>query len=570
MAISVTPNLTDISLCEAVTGWSAGAVNSDFALQGTYCLGAQAKATTSSLYTYTFGSPVNMTGKHIYVWMMITGVADTKANGGYRIYVETDASNYGYWYVGGKDTHPGGWGCFVIDPANTSRSSGAGTVNVSSIAKIGVQFKTLSTITGTNPNIFWDACRYGTGLSVTSGATDAIDYEDIFAIDDNSTYKYGVITKGAGGIYVQNGLLTLGDASSTGSVDFVETDKIVVFPDNAFVSTTFYGITVQGNSTGTTNFTLGAKSGTSGISGCTFKAMGTRQFSIDCSDTDNDKVLLYGTTFSNHGIITLLPTAANREVLNCNFSSGAKITPNTCIMENCNFVTSAADTISISSTSFAVKNSSFINPGSHAVEITAAGDYDFDNLSFSGTNGTSTYDIENTTAGAVVVNALNGSNPVYYENTGGGTVTIVASPVTTTVTVKTVAGAAIENARVLLVAAAGGLLPYDATVTIVNSSTTATVTHTAHGMATNDKVQISGASLNENNGVFTITKISDNSYSYTMASAPGSSPTGTIKATYAALFGLSNSSGVVTNVKGIFFRPTHYGQGAKGDGKPIL
>jgi len=57
---------------------------------------------------------------------------------------------------------------------------------------------------------------------------------------------------------------------------------------------------------------------------------------------------------------------------------------------------------------------------------------------------------------------------------------------------------------------------------------------------------IEGASLWPNNGVHTITYINANSYSYTMSSAPGSSPTGTITATYAAIYGTTNGSGQAT------------------------
>jgi len=65
-------------------------------------------------------------------------------------------------------------------------------------------------------------------------------------------------------------------------------------------------------------------------------------------------------------------------------------------------------------------------------------------------------------------------------------------------------------------------------------------------MATNDKVLIVGASLQPNNGCFSITKINDNSYSYTMGSAPGSNPTGTIKATYVLLKGTTDGVGQIT------------------------
>lgn len=209
MAISVTPNLTDISLCEAVGSWSAGTTSADYALQGTYALGIQVKATLSAVVSWAFGSPANMTGKHIYIWMMCTGKVDTIANGGFRIYVETDATHYGTWYVGGNDVTPGGWNCFIIDPASTP-TSGLGTINPASITKVGVQFKTLTSALGTTLNCFWDACRYGSGLTITSGVADAITFENIYAIDnldvdtvanfDIANFAYGVSSTASGRI----------------------------------------------------------------------------------------------------------------------------------------------------------------------------------------------------------------------------------------------------------------------------------------------------------------------------------------------------------------------------------
>jgi hypothetical protein len=123
---------------------------------------------------------------------------------------------------------------------------------------------------------------------------------------------------------------------------------------------------------------------------------------------------------------------------------------------------------------------------------------------------------------------------------------VVAGAVTVKVTVTDASGTLIDGARVFLRASSGtGPFPYQDTVTIVNASTTATVTHTAHGMDTNDKVEIRGASHSENNGVFSITKVNDNSYTYTMDSAPGSSPTGTITCTFVALAG-TTTSGVLS------------------------
>jgi predicted ATP-grasp superfamily ATP-dependent carboligase len=143
---------------------------------------------------------------------------------------------------------------------------------------------------------------------------------------------------------------------------------------------------------------------------------------------------------------------------------------------------------------------------------------------------------------------VNCTGNVTYKS-AGATVVIASNPVSATVTVKDTANppVAIYQARVLVLADTGGPMPYNVTVTsITNAGTTATVAHTSHNMATNDKVQITGASLWQNNGVFSITKTNDNEYTYTLPSAPGSSPTGTIKATYVALEGLTDTNGQIT------------------------
>jgi hypothetical protein len=65
-------------------------------------------------------------------------------------------------------------------------------------------------------------------------------------------------------------------------------------------------------------------------------------------------------------------------------------------------------------------------------------------------------------------------------------------------------------------------------------------------MASGDKVLIIGASLDANNGVFTITVTGADTYTYTMASSPGSSPTGTITSTFVALSGTTDANGEIS------------------------
>jgi hypothetical protein len=139
---------------------------------------------------------------------------------------------------------------------------------------------------------------------------------------------------------------------------------------------------------------------------------------------------------------------------------------------------------------------------------------------------------------------------------------------TVKMSVQLVDGSPVENAQVLLTTNTGATLPFQASVTIANSGTTATVTHNAHGLETGDKILIKGASHYQNNGVFTITVINANSYSCVLPSAPGSSPTGTIVATFVFLAGLTNASGIISMVKEFSGTQPVIGWARKSSGSP--
>ena len=442
MAIAVTPNMTDVSMCEATTGWAGGIANlllqSTAYIQGNYSLAAWINNTTSAVEYYTI-TATSLVGQHVYAWMLCNGRVDTKANGGYRIVLYTDASNYATFYVGGNDTHSNGWNLLCCS-ADATPTAEIGTFNPASVTMIGIQFKTITIATKQGQtyiqNCFWDAVRYGSGLTITSGATDAICLEDIFAVDDDVTYKYGVVQKSYGS-YIIQGKLIFGSASS-GDIDFADTNQVVVFPDNDLVADSFYGIQVLGNSSGTSNFTLGENSSGSGISGCTFKAVGTKTYSLDVSTSDNDVIGIYGSNFINAGTITMPASGANKEMLNCNITTMDGVVISTCKIENCNFISADDEAVNMSSTSHTLKNSNFIsNP--NAVRITTAGVYTFDNLKFTG----NTVDIDNTSGGSVTVNCINLSNPTTYTGT-----TTINYPVDISVEVIDVAGDPIETAQV--------------------------------------------------------------------------------------------------------------------------
>lgn len=59
---------------------------------------------------------------------------------------------------------------------------------------------------------------------------------------------------------------------------------------------------------------------------------------------------------------------------------------------------------------------------------------------------------------------------------------------------------------------------------VTRTGTTATLTKTAHGLATSDKVLVQSFELEEFNGVFTITVVDANTFTYTIKQDPGANP----------------------------------------------
>lgn len=255
--------------------------------------------------------------------------------------------------------------------------------------------------------------------------------------------------------------------------------------------------------------------------------------------------------------------ADKSEIINSAFKDFGEITTNGCPITNSvfqNVVTTApiSATYGLSASAGANANvitgCSFASAGTgHGLMITGtAADTTLTNNSWSGfaaSSGSTGNEavFVNIATGIMNLNITGGTIPSV--RTAGCTVTVVSGARDVTVTAQTALGAGIGSAFINLECATGGgagSLPYNVTVTIVNSGTLATVTHSAHLLATGDKVVIRAASHNANNGVFAITKIDANSYSYTMLSTPGSNPTGTIKSTFVLLYGVANAGGVLS------------------------
>lgn len=149
-----------------------------------------------------------------------------------------------------------------------------------------------------------------------------------------------------------------------------------------------------------------------------------------------------------------LTFAHSNEIRGCTFVNSGAVTSNGCVIDNCVFQDvktgapiSATYALILTSTTEAsrVTNCKFISCN-RAIKITAAGNYDFTNMTFSGNS----YDIENSSLnGAVIINNDSTSNASTGINTNGGSISFVSSK-TLTVTVKDEDNNTIQGAQVLI------------------------------------------------------------------------------------------------------------------------
>jgi hypothetical protein len=537
-----TTDLTVFKDFEAATtmgemvGYTQGgtpALDTDYPIQGTQHASAATTKTGLSSIMADFGSnPTWTSGHYIFMWAVFlpAGAVDTFANGGLRFLVGSDiTANWDGWKIGGKDfgRYPlGGWMNFVVDPELTA-DYGAGTPTGYRWVGIGVNL--VSAISKGVP-LGLDCIRYGRGELRVAGT--AATFADMVATSDSTSNRWGLFQAEAGS-YRWKGLMVLGYAAST---SFTDSNVNIVIDDNAVVNADFNTIEVRNAST-VVNWT-----------GVNITALGTvskGQFEmIDAADVDFTSCV-----FTDMDSFLFLSTGAS---VSCTWRRCGLVTAGGATFSKCVF-DKPTGTIGVTASSPAnaalITDSTFVSDGTgHGLEITGtAANMTLTNCTWTGYAGSD----GSTGNEAIYVNIASGSMNLTISGgttpsvrTAGATVTVISGAVTVTATV-TDGTSAIQNARVFLQAAAGGPFPSDVTVTISNSGTTATVTHTAHGMATNDKVVIRGASLDANNGIFTITKINNDSYSYTMGSTPGSSPTGTIKATFVIIHDLTSAGGTV-------------------------
>jgi hypothetical protein len=543
------------------TGWTSGGTptqDSDYPyIQGssTYNSALQA-ATKTGIAAMLFdnGSGITIpTDGAILVWHLCytTTVLDTYENGGMRVMVGSSLADFKSWDVGGSNAGRmpyGGWQNWAVNPtvsADDTLGAPSGTLQY-----VGAAISLTAGVGKGYPNIV-DAIRYGRCEARFYGGDsgDPATFAGFAALNDAAAARWGLIQAISGG-FLWKGLMTLGYGAA---VYFTDQNKVIFIDDTRKVTVNFNKIEIDNSSTvNWTNMLFICTSPSTTASRGRLEVISATAVNLDgCTFTDMD-TFVFDTTCS---------------ILGCTFRRCNEITSGGADF-NGTFV--ATPTVAADGYGFIWDQSTdpdgyldnmIFSKGTNAHHAIYFGSsipssISLRGITFSGFNASDSQNDSTLyfadSAGTITVYLYGCSGNISYKS-AGCTVIFIQDSVTVTVVTKKADGSVVGSARVFLAASdALGPFPFEESVTIVNSGTTATVTHTGHGLLTNDKVWIQGASHWQNNGVFTITKTSDNEYTYTMPSDPGSSPTGTITCTFVVIEGTSDPSTGIISMSRVF------------------
>ena len=371
------------------------------------------------------------------------------------------------------------------------------------------------------------------------------------AVNDGLTLRWGLLQEISGG-YLWKGLMTLGYSSA---VDFRDANTQIIVDNTKKVHSDFNHIDIRQS---------GSRVDWTSIS---FLALGT-QSPGNMTVVDDADVTIDSCTFTDMGRFNFL---AGTTIVDSTFRRCGMVVQGDAVLQGTLFTASGASVALYASDLDKIDYCSFVSVGTcHAIEMTdgmSGGSYTLLDVAFTGyasTDGDTGNEAIFNNSGGPITLLISGGDTPSIRNGSGASTTVVIDPVDVTVTVKNIDGEVVLGARVFLAADDGGPLPYEETVSeIQNIGTTAGVTHYDHGMSTGDKVLIKGASLDLNNGVHAITVGTTNYYEYTMDSAPGSSPTGTITATFVFLYGLVDDLGQITMSRALSSDQPVYGWARK-------
>jgi hypothetical protein len=403
---TLTPGFTVLSTCDATTGWSASTLDTEVVKQGT--ASGSGILRTSGLNTRTYTTTTfNATGQHLRMWLNFAsiGFLQNKANGGIRLFAQDTGGAIGYWYLGGIDTYDGGWVLLQVD---MDRAFDSGSANRTIINRVGFTLN-LTGAPRNAVNTWWDYLVRGNGMTITGGTSgDPINWDGVAAVD--AANGYGAVRK-VNGVFFVNTNLTIGGAANT---YFEDTNQIVVFEDMP-VNSDLYKLEPLG--TGTTAFNL---------TNSVMKSASTdSRFDLLLNNANLNTLNFTGNTVVNADAVRFKSgqSVSGAVFQGCNQiqTGGASFTDN--IVRNSLDASGALlwpDGSSVMNCAFTGNN--------RAIQINTTGTKDFVGITFAG----NTFDINNTSGSAVVVNVSGGGTASGVTSTGSAVTVQSAATLTLT------------------------------------------------------------------------------------------------------------------------------------------
>ena len=552
-----------LSSADNNTGWNdLTTADTDIKVEGTGSMSGIFRADGEQGYYDAGSAPVTAVGKTVRGWILSNSIAymGTEAADGYKL-LAYDGSTTETKTIFGSDTYPGGWFNYVWSMDEFT------TLTLANVQRWGVESG--HAVNARNVTNTWmDVIRYLDGYSMTGGTSgDKITPADIAALDKVSAYNVFYVSPDAANVFFLTGSVQFGTGATT---TYVEIDGDVLTFKDLPIASGLYDLSGVGS--GTDILVTDALIQAAGTTAAT-------RFTMDMSDTNLSSFQMTGTRLIRGSTMTF---KSGQTVTGNTFDDCGQVTPGGADMRNSvvlNYEGTAGTAALVYDETVdpdgELDGMSFTKgtATTHAIELGTNTPISINlrDISFSGyntANGNNDSVIYNNSGKAITVNVIGGSGTVSYRNGAGASTTIVANPVTTEIKATTVGGTPIQSARCLVYADTGGDMEADVTVTITSSGTTASVSHTAHGMSNGDKVYITGANEGPYNGVFAISNVTTNAYDYTMAASTTSPATGTIKSSEVIIDEDTDASGIANDTRTFSSNQPILGRVRKGSGSP--
>jgi hypothetical protein len=513
-------------------------------------------ATQKGIMADDVSAPSITAGDAVFIWGRNANrnIMDTIANQGGSVIMGTSNAVFAGFNVDGSNIDGSlllSWVNYAVDPTQTSSYTSGTPGAASTWDHFGMEWKILSSGSLKGSPVAVGVIRYGRELQVTEGFTVLEgSFEGAAAWDNDNTRKWGILTPVAGG-YLFHGAFVMG--TTTTAVDFVDSGRSISVQNDPFLPAGFNEFEIR-NASSTVSWTniiishLGTNTpsvltldvGTFTGSACQFNGFSTTIFnsSSTCQATWTScaAVTAAGADLSGSNILTP-NVSANTSGLIWNVN-----TDPTGLLDNMTFSKTSGTAhhaiefgVDIPTSAITLNGCNFGTDFSAGLDTTV---------------GDETFHFKDTT-GTITLNLVGCTGNKGYRSEGV-IVTIVDDPVTTqfTVTDSETPPVAISGARVFVETSDGtGPLPFEEAVTIVQTSGTATVTHTAHGIPDGTNVVIRGATQNGYNKVAAISVVNANSYTYSVDAATVSPATGSPIASGVIVHGTTNGSGIISDVR---------------------